>query len=164
MEIIDFSILITQILGFLIVLWVLRKVAWGPVLGKLEERRQKIAGDVASAETLRREAEELKAKYESELREIEAQARERIQLAVSEGQKVAEEIRAEARGEADRLRAKVQADIQSEYDKARAALKEDVVKLALGAAERLVSAEMDENRQRKLVEDFLSEVPGLKTQ
>lgn len=163
MEIIDFSILITQILGFLIVLWVLRKVAWGPMLGMLEKRREKIAGDVASAETLRREAEELKAKYEQELREIEAQARERIQLAVAEGQKVAEEIRADARGEADRLRAKVQTDIQSEYEKARAALKEDVVNLAMGAAQKLVTTDMDENRQRKLVEEFLADVPGLKT-
>ena len=163
MEIIDFSILITQILGFLIVLWVLRKVAWGPILGMLEKRREKIAGDVASAETLRREAEELKAKYEQELREIEAQARERIQLAVAEGQKVAEEIRADARGEADRLRAKVQSDIQSEYEKARAALKEDVVKLAIGAARKIVTTDMDENRQRKLVEEFLADVPGLKT-
>ena len=164
MEIIDFSILFTQIVGFLIVLWVLRKVAWGPILGKLEERRQKIAGDVSSAEQLRRDAEELKAKYEEEIRTIEVQSRERIQLAVQEGQKVAEEIRADARKEADLLKAKVQADIRSEYEKARASLKEDVVKLALGAAERLVSEEMDTDRQRKLVEKFLADVPGLKTQ
>ena len=159
----DVKVLLTQIVGFLIVLWVLRKVAWGPVLEMLEKRRQKIANDVASADQLRKEAQELKAKYEEEIRTIEAQSRERIQLAVAEGQKVAEEIRAEARNEADRLRKKVQADIQGEYKKARASLKEDVVKLALGAAEHLVTQQMDADRQRKLVEEFLADVPGLKT-
>jgi F-type H+-transporting ATPase subunit b len=82
-----FDVLVTQILGFLIVLWVLRRYAWGPVLGMLEERRLRIANEVAGAERLRQEAMALKAEYESQLRTIEVQARERIQKAVIEGRK-----------------------------------------------------------------------------
>ena len=158
----DWSVLLTQIIGFLIVLAVLRKVAWGPILQKLDERRDKIADDVSSADRMRREAEELKEKYQEELRTIEGQARERIQLAVAEGQKVAEEIRAEARTEADRLREKTKADINQEYEKARAALHNDVVQMALGAAGKLVNEEMNADRQRKLVDDFLRELPKTK--
>jgi F-type H+-transporting ATPase subunit b len=142
---------------------VLRKFAWGPILAKLDERREKIAGDVASAENLRAEADRLREKYEEELRTIEVQARERIQLAVSEGQKVAEEIRADARAEADRLREKTKADLELEIKKARAALHDDIVRIALDAATRLVNEEMNEDRQRKLVNDFLAEIPGLKS-
>ena len=163
MSLIDLPLLVTQIIGFLIVLWVLRRTAWGPILEKVEARRAKIADDVASAERLRRESEALKDKYEEELKTIEAQARERIQLAVAEGQKVAEEIRAEARQEADRIREKTKAEIAQEYGKARASLHEDVVRIALGAAERVVREEMNEDRQKKLVSDFLAEIPGLKT-
>ena len=162
-KLLDPAILVTQILGFLSVFWVLRRVAWGPILNALEARRSKIANDVASAERLRKEAEEIKSRYEEEIKTIEAQARERIQLAVSEGQKVAEEIRAEAREEAQRLREKTKVDIRMEYDKARAELHDEIVSLALGAAEKLVEEQMDEDRHRKLVDRFLSEVPGLKS-
>jgi len=160
---IDPAILVTQIIGFMIVLWVLRRTAWGPILEKIEERRAKIADDVASADRLRKESEALKQKYEEEIQAIEAQARERIQLAVAEGQKVAEEIRTEARAEADRMREKTTTEIELEYQKARAALHDDIVRIALGAATRLVDEEMNEDRQRKLVDNFLAEIPGLKT-
>lgn len=56
-----FDVLVTQIIGFLIVLWVLRRYAWGPVLGMLEDRRVRIANEVANAERLRQEAMALKA-------------------------------------------------------------------------------------------------------
>ena len=55
------DILITQMIGFLIVFWILKRYAWGPVLGMLEERRARIANEVSASEKLRREAEELKA-------------------------------------------------------------------------------------------------------
>ena len=51
-QLIDPKILVTQIVGFLIVLWVLKRYAWKPVLGLLEERRARIAADVASAQRL----------------------------------------------------------------------------------------------------------------
>jgi len=160
---IQYDVLVTQIIGFLIVLWILKKTAWGPILRNLEARRDRIAGNVSEAERLRKEAGELKARYEEELKSIEAQARERIQQAVAEGQKVAEEIRTEARNEAQRIREKTKADIAMEYEKARAALHDDIVKIALEAAGRLVHEEMDAEKHRKLVDRFLSEIPGLKT-
>jgi F-type H+-transporting ATPase subunit b len=69
------DILITQIIGFLIVLWVLKRYAWGPILGMLEERRARIANEVQTSERLRQEAEKLKGEYENQLKTIEAQAR-----------------------------------------------------------------------------------------
>jgi F-type H+-transporting ATPase subunit b len=153
-----FDVLVTQIIGFLIVLWVLRRYAWGPVLGMLEERRVRIANEVATAERLRQEAMALKAEYENQLRTIENQARERIQKAVVEGQKVAEEIRAnaqtEARAIADRARASLELDIK----KARVELREEIVALALGAAERLLHERLDAKEHGRVVERFLSEL------
>jgi F-type H+-transporting ATPase subunit b len=157
------DVLVTQIIGFLIVLWVLRKFAWGPILGNLEVRRKRIADNVAGAELMRKEAEQVKAKVEDELKGIEAQARARIQAAMAEGQKAAEEIRAGARFEAQQLRDKAKADIRMEYEKARASLHKEVVHLALGAAEKLIQEEMDDERHRKLVDRFVSELPGMKT-
>ena len=55
---IDIRQVATQILGFLILLWIMRKYAWGPVLAGLEARRAKIAGEFAAAEKAKAEANE----------------------------------------------------------------------------------------------------------
>ena len=157
-QLIDPKILVTQIIGFLIVLWVLKRYAWKPVLGLLEERRARIANDVASAEKLRHEAERIRAEYEEQLKGIEAQARQRIQAAVAEGQKVAEEIRANAHREARVITEKAKADLEMEYKKARAELREEMVTMSLSAAERLLQERMDAPEHHKLVERFLDEL------
>ena len=89
MELIDIRQVLTQILGFLLMVWILRRYAWGPLIGMLEARREKIAGEFKEVERLKSEAGELKARYDGELRTIEAQARQRITEAVAEGQRVA---------------------------------------------------------------------------
>ena len=84
MNLIDPKIVLTQILGFLVLVWALRKWAFAPLLGMLEARRQAIAGRFAAAERANAEAGELKARHELELRGIEAHARQRIQQAALE--------------------------------------------------------------------------------
>lgn len=158
MELIRLDIVITQIIGFLIVLWVLKRYAWGPVLGMLEERRNRIAREVEDAETLRQDAERLKAEYEQQLQTIESQARQRIQEAAGEGKKLAEEIRQAALEEARRITEKAKADLDREYGKARVELRGDIVNLALGAAERLLQESVDTEEHRRLVDRFLADL------
>jgi F-type H+-transporting ATPase subunit b len=158
MELIRIDIFITQVIGFLLVLWVLKRYAWKPVLAFLEARRARIAGEVAAAGKLREEAQKLKAQYEEELKGIEARARQRIQEAMAEGEKAANEIRAASHREAQAITARAKADLELEYKKARVELREDMVTLALGATERLLSEKMDQEHHRKLLERFLSEL------
>ena len=160
---IRFDILITQMIGFLIVLWVLKRYAWGPILGMLEERRTRIAKQVSDSEKLRREAEELKTEYQKQLKTIEAQARQRILEAVAEGQKVAEEIRASAHQEARAITEKAKSTLEMEYKKARVELRSEIVATALGAAERLLQKKLDDQEQRRLVDRFVSELEGQET-
>ncbi len=162
-NLVDIPVLLTQIVGFLIVLWVLKRYAWKPILGILEERRTRIETEITDAARLRDEAERLKAEYEEQLRSIEAQARQRIQEAVAEGQKVAEDIRASARDEARKITEKAKADLEMEYKKARSQLREEMVTLALGAAERLLQEQMDDKEHRRLVDKFLTELQQTET-
>lgn len=152
------DVLLTQIVGFLIVLWILRRYAWGPVLGMLEARRQRIAGEIAASERLRKEAEAIKAEVENELRTIEGQARQRIQEAVAEGQKVAEEIRATAQREARMTAERARTNIEMELKKARVEFRNEMVTLALGAAERLLQERLDPKEHGRIVERFLDDV------
>ncbi len=157
-SLVNLPVLVTQIIGFLIVLWVLKRYAWRPVLGMLEERRAKIASEVASAHQLREQAEKLKAEYEEQLKQIEAQARQRLQAAVAEGQQVADEIKASAHAEARNITEKAKADLALEVKKARAELRSEIVALALGAAERLLQEKLDGDEHRRLVDRFLSDL------
>ena len=152
------DVLITQIVGFLIVLWILKRYAWKPVLGMLEARRQRIADEIAASERLRKEAEALKAEFENQLRTIENQARQRIQEAVAEGQKVAEEIRATAQREARQTAERAQANIDMELKKARVEFRNEMVTLALGAAEKLLQERLDPKEHGRQVERFLDDL------
>jgi F-type H+-transporting ATPase subunit b len=158
---IDIKQVATQILGFLILLWGLRRWAWGPVLGILEARRQKIAGEFQEAERRKTEALELKARYEQDLRGIEAQARQRIQQAVTEGQKVAAEIKSQAQADAQERIARAEDEIAHEREKANEILKEHIISLSVRTAEKILRQKMDDPAHRKLAADFIDDVGAL---
>jgi len=161
MKLIDPSLVITQIIGFLLMVWILRRYAWGPVLGMLEARRQKIAGEFAAADRAKAEANELKTRYEQELRGIEAQARQRLQEAVVEGQHVAAEIKTQAQREAAQRLERAADEIAREREKAKELLKEQMVALAVRAAEKILRQKLDDQGQRKLAGEFIDEVAAL---
>jgi F-type H+-transporting ATPase subunit b len=162
MNLIDVRQVLTQILGFLLMVWILSRYAWKPLLGALEARRQKITGEFEHADRVKREAEELRGRYDAQLRGIEAQARQRIQEAVVEGHKVAAEIKTQAQREAVQRLERAGEEIAHERDKAREALKQQVISLSLRSAEKVLRAKLDDPMQRKLVGEFLDEVDALR--
>ena len=158
MNLIDWRLVGTQIIGFLLTLWLLRRFAWGPLLKVLEERRQRIAAEFQEADRQKGEAAALKAQMDQELRGIEAQARKRLQEAVAEGQRVAGEIRTQAQQEASQRIARADDEIAREREKAKEMLKEQVINLAMRSAEKILRKEIDGPAQRKLVAEFIDEV------
>ena len=161
-NLIDVRQVVTQILGFLIMLWVLRRYAWGPVLARLEARREKIAGEFREADRLKAEAQELKNRYDLELRSIEGHARQRLQEAVAESQKLSAEIKAQAQTEAHQRLERAQDEIAREREKAKEILKEQMVSLSMRAAEKILRQKLDDPTQRKLVGEFVDEVGALR--
>lgn len=159
---IDPKQVLTQILGFLILLWVMRKYAWGPILASLEARRQKIAGDFDAARQAKADADATKLQLENELKGIEARARQRLQEAVAEGQKVAGEIRTQAQAEAAARMARAEDDIAREREKAKELLKEQVISLSMRTAEKILRQRLDDPAQRKLVGEFVEEVGAIR--
>lgn len=157
MELIDVRQLATQAIGFLLVLWVLGKYAWPKVLGFLEERQHKIRTDLQHAEFERAEAARLKAELDQELRAIEAKARQRIQEAVTEGQRVAADIKASAQKDATGRLQRVTDEITRERAKAAVALKEDLVHMAISASEMILREKLDAKTERRLAEEFIAQ-------
>jgi len=162
MNLIDIRLVITQIIGFLLMLWLLRKFAWGPVLAVLEARRAKIAGAFDEAEKKKGEALELKARYEQDLRGIDAQARQRLQEAVAEGQKVAAEIKSQAQTESSQRLERAGEEIAREREKAKEILKEHIINIATRAAEKILRSELDDAAQKRLAGEFIDEVGAMR--
>lgn len=158
MNLIDWKLVLTQILGFLLMMWVLRKYAWGPVLSLLEERRKAIAGEFQEAERRKAAADETRVAYEQKIAEIERAARVRLQEAVAEGHKVAGEIRTQAQKDAHERIERAEHEIEREREKAKELLKERMIDLAMRSAEKILRQKLDGASQRKLVGEFIDEV------
>ena len=158
----DIKLLLTQVLGFLLLVWILGRYAWGPIVAQLEARRQKIAGEFADAERRKAEADQLRLKYEADLRGIEAQARQRLNEAIAEGQKVAGEIKAQAHQDAAARLQQADDDVMRRGEQAKEILKEQMIALSLKAAEKVIRKNLDDAGHRRLVAEFLDEASASK--
>jgi F-type H+-transporting ATPase subunit b len=150
--------LLTQVVGFLIVMWLLRKYAWGKLLAFTEQRREKIAAEFAGIEKSKTDVDGLRHKFEQELAGIETTRRARVQEAVHEANQIAGQIRDEARREAVAMRVKAGQDIGLEMDKANVAFRDGMVNAVVTATERLIRVRLDDAQHRQLINQFLDEV------
>ena len=151
--------LITQVIGFLIFVWILRKYAWGPILDMLDQRRGKIDGDYEAAEKNLAEAEELRGEFELKLADIKVIEREKVQESVKRGEEMADGIVAKARTQADEAKAKAGQDIELETHKAQLELRDSVVSMAIGAAEKVIGERLDGDLHRKLIQEYIDNLP-----
>jgi F-type H+-transporting ATPase subunit b len=158
---IEYSQVLTHMVGFLIALFVLKKYAWGPVLQMLDDRRQKIADEFADIDVQKKKTEALLKEYEDRLQKIEDEARARMNAMVTEGQKIAAQVKADAQEEARGVVTRAQAELERDVDKAKAELKQSMVAMTLSATEKLLRERLDESANRKLVERFLDEVEAV---
>jgi len=152
------QLILTHILGFLITVWILGKFAWKPLMGVLEERRQKIKSEFDNIETGKAEVADIKADLEAKLKDIDNLSRQRLTEAINEGQRVAAEIKEDGRKEAKEIITRAKEELQRDVEKARAALKEDMVSITIAAAEKVISARLDESENRRLVANFIDNV------
>ena len=162
MGLIDLSQVVTQIIGFLLALYLLKRLAWKPLLRVLEERRGKITGEFEESEKLKSEIKALELKLTTELKGIDAIGRAKIQEAISEGQKIAREIRESARDEAKEVIEKAKVEIDRERAKARIELRDEIVDAVVRATERIIKQTLTEEKQKKLISDFIEGLEALK--
>lgn len=152
------AVIVTQIIGFLIVLGVLKAYAWGPILKLLEERREKIRVSFEDIDHQKKEIAALKVQYEDELKKIDALTRQRMNEVVAEAHKTAQDIESAARERSQAELTRLKSEIEHEYRSARVRLRDEIVTVAMNAAERMVREKLDRNRQTALVDEFLKDL------
>jgi F-type H+-transporting ATPase subunit b len=150
--------IVVEMVGFVLLLVLLKRFLWSPVTGYLEQRQRDIAQTYDKVEQTRQEMERLRDEYEQRLANIEAEARAQIQQAVKEAQQVREQILAEARQQAEKMIRDAEEVIRYEREKALAEMRTQVVDLTLLATSRILQESVDDARHRKMVEDFIDQV------
>lgn len=147
--------LVAQILNFLILVLILTKVAYKPLMKALADREEKIAKNIASAEEDERKAKQILAEYQKQLASARIQAQEIVDKAMALAAEEREANIAETRAEIERMRKSAQADIIRERELAIAKLKGEVVTLSMAAATKIIGNSMDAAVNEKLVGEFI---------
>jgi len=155
---VDVPKLLFQVINFLLLLYLLNRFLFKPVLKLLDEREARIKKGLEDAEAAARDRELAHAEREAALDE----ARKEAQAMIARATKIADdsraEILAEAKAQAEKVTSRATEEITAEKERAMAELRATVADLALEAAGKLVRSEMDTATQRRLVEEFLAEV------
>jgi len=158
----EFPKFLWQLVNFLILLFILKKFAYKPMLNMLDERKKSIEDAINNAETAKNEAEKLRKEYESRLAEAKQEAQEVIAKATKLGEEMKKEIITNAQNEANKAIQRAQEEIAIEKDQAIAALRDEVATLAVMAAGKVLGKTISVEDHKKLVNDFVAEVGDLK--
>jgi F-type H+-transporting ATPase subunit b len=148
---------------FGILYFMLRKWAFPAILGAVEKREKALEDALASAKRDREEAQKL---LENHHRQIDA-ARGEAQKLIAEGRAVAEKMRndllEQTRQEQQGLLERARSEIETEKERAVAQLRREAVNLAIAGASKVIEENLDNTKNRQLVEGFLSSLPALST-
>lgn len=151
-----FWILITFVLFIIL----LKKFAWGPILGALDQREQNIQESLDAAEKAMKRAEEISRKNDEALKKAEMDAQRMRKQAKEDAEKIRDEIIEKSRSEAEAVKKQTLDSIEQEKQKAMLELRSKVAELAIEATNKILNAEIDQKKNKKLVDDFIDEIPS----
>jgi F-type H+-transporting ATPase subunit b len=148
---------LVSIVNFLVLLYLLRRFMWGPIMSTLDRRAAKIREGLELTESARREREQLKQEVEKVLGEARREAAAIAERTTKAAEAAAVDIRTAAKAEADRIREKGRTDAQHLHDQALAQLRSEVASMVVLAASRILGREISAEQHRALIEQSLEE-------
>ena len=148
--------IIVTVVIFLILLVLLKKFAWGPLMGVMDQRAELIATEIEQAEKSRVESKELLEEQRNLLKEARNDAQAIVENAREQGESQREDIVKVARNEVARLKEEAALEIASEREKAVAAVREEFVSLSVLAASKVLGKELSEEDNRAIIEETIA--------
>lgn len=150
--------ILAQMLNFFILVWILHRFAYKPLVGMMNARKEQIANDLASAEQSRLEAEQIKADYAAQIAKARQEAQEIVEKAHHQAKlSTAEEVAA-ARSQIENEKERARQDIVIERDRAMNSLRNEVVTLSVAMAGKVVAKDMNSETNTKLIEDAIRQL------
>ncbi len=145
----DLGLIFWQLIGFLLLLFLLGKYAWRPILGALNERETSIEQALSAAEKAKAEMAQLKSENEKLLADARKEREAMLRDATAAANKLREEAREQASQESARIVADAQASIEVQKQAALAEIKHQVGNLSLVIAEKILREKLDDSEKQK---------------
>lgn len=150
--------LVVQMIVFVLFIWFTMRFVWPPLAKAMEERQDKIAEGLSSAERGRRELELAQHRVKDELKQAKVQANDIIEKANRRASQMIEEAREDARMEAQRQVKLAQDQLLQEINKAKEELKVRCADLAVAGAERILQREVTDKTNNELLDSLIEEI------
>ena len=144
--------------SFLLLIFLVKKYAWGNITSVLDERAEKISSDIDGAEEARKKAEELASKREAELAGSRTEAKTIIENAKETAEKSKADILTEAKLEAGRLKEKANQEIAQNKAEALQSVKGDVADLTISLAGKIISQNLDGQTHKELIDQYIDQL------
>lgn len=146
------------VITFLFLLFLLKKIAWKPILNSLDEREKFIKNSLDNAEKAQLDAEKLLEENKANL----ARAEEDAQNVIAQGREYAEKIKVqmleESKSEASKMIKEAKAEIERKNQESFNKLKDQVAEIAIEAAEKIIRANLDKEKQTELIDKYLKDL------
>ena len=152
---VDFWTALFTLINMILTFALLRKFLFKPVKKMIDDRQAEIDGLYADAASSKKEAEAMKAEYQSQLADANAQRDAILRDAAAKAQRREEDVLAAANREADAIREKARADIVREKKQALNDVKDDISGIAVAIAEKVVEKELHTQDQEQLISSFI---------
>jgi len=156
----DPGLFIWTIITFLGLLWGLKKIAWGPLLQALETRQNAIRKSLDDAQLAKQELERLNAESAKVIARARVEADAIITQSRADGERLREEIRQKARGEADLIVKNAERQIQLETSRALEQIRHEAVDLSVMIASKIIQRNLTKEDNERLIDDALKQVEG----
>ena len=156
------GLIIWTIVTFLILLFLLSKFGWKPIVGALETREQSIKDALAEADKAQKEARKIIEEHRHLVEQGETEAREIVQAAREASERIHREAEVNARAESNRLLDQARRDIQNAKEAALREIRDVVADLAVEAAGKIVQDELNRERHQKMIDDLIANLPETK--
>ncbi len=150
--------LIAQVLNFLFLVFILAKFAYKPIINMMDERKNKIASDLESAEMAKAEAEQMKAEYAAQLATVRQEAQSIIDNARKTAQSVHDKLIAETKAEQEQIVASAKDAIALEKQQALGEVRAQVIKLSLVAAGKILEQKLGSAEDEKLAGSVVDKI------
>jgi len=147
---------------FLILFPVIKTFFLKPLQEAIDQRTQSLESTFADAENLRTEMAQMKSDYEKRITQTEEDARNQIQSQIKEAQDLRTQMVSEANARVEEMQRKAREEMETERNKVLAEVRLHVADLSLQATEKLLNENVDNDRNRRLIDEFIAtaEVPG----
>lgn len=157
---VDPDLAIWTVVVFVILLVILKRFAWGPIVEALERREQNIAEHIAQAERNHEQARLLLAEYEKKLATAANEVRQLLEEARRDAEHTKHEILVEARKGAEAEKARALRDIEAAADAATESLAQRSAELAVDLAGRILQAQLSRDDHARLIQEAMAKFPA----